>query len=177
MSIQYNVATLLKEPVGSTRDYEVDASVRVDDEANAALPVTGETALLRTKHGVLVSARLDGVQTAECSRCLRVIELPLHVEFEEEFFASVNLDTGARLPAPEDPEAFVIDSHHLLDLGEAVRQYWTAGMPMQPLCRPDCRGLCPSCGKDLNEGPCACPPQDEGPFQALRGLARELETG
>jgi uncharacterized protein len=177
MPLQFNVATLLTEPVGSTREHDVDGNILIDGEQPQHLHSAGGATLLRTKHGVLVSAQLEGAQPGQCSRCLRDIELPLHIRFQEEFFSSIDPETGARLPKPDDPEAFVIDAHHLLDLEEAVRQYWTAGLPMQPLCQPDCRGLCPTCGKDLNEGPCACPPDDDSRWQALRGLARELETG
>jgi uncharacterized protein len=53
---------------------------------------------------------------------------------------------------PDD--AFLIDDRHTLDLNEAVRQYREVSLLMKPLCRPDCRGLCPVCGADLNVGPC-----------------------
>jgi len=57
---------------------------------------------------------------------------------------------------PPDPDAFQIDENHLLDLTEAIRQYREVATEMQPLCRPDCRGLCPICGADLNAGDCGC---------------------
>jgi uncharacterized protein len=46
-------------------------------------------------------------------------------------------------------------------------------LPMQALCRADCRGLCPQCGKDWNEGPCQCTPQPDERWNALRVLQRE----
>lgn len=175
MSVQYNIATLLREPVGSTREYDIESWVLIDEEAPRSQQVTGHTALLRTKQGVLVTAHLQGVERQPCSRCLRQIDVPVRMDIEEEFFASVDPETGARLPAPDNPEAFRIDTHHTMDLEEAVRQYWTAALPMQPLCRPDCRGLCPRCGQDLNEGACSCPPETDERWSALRKLVKETK--
>jgi uncharacterized protein len=173
VSLSYNVATLLKEPVGATRDYDVESDLLVDGACREHL--AGHARLLRTKQGVLVSADLGAVEHDECSRCLIAVDVPVRVAFQEEFFASVDLLTGTALPPPDDPEAFRIDARHTLDLTEAVRQYWAGALPMQPLCRPDCRGLCPRCGQDLNRGPCACPPEEDERWTPLRQLAHELE--
>lgn len=175
MSLDYNVSTLLREPTGSTREYQVDGSVLIDGEEPRHQQVAGSTTFLRTRDGVLVTSHLQGVQREQCSRCLREVEVPVQVELEEEFFASVDVHTGAALPPPEDPEAFRIDAHQTLDLEEAVRQLWTTALPMQPLCRPDCRGLCPRCGQDLNQGACSCPPEEDERWSALRQLASKME--
>ncbi len=175
MSVRYNVSTLLKEPVGSTREHEVDGHVLIDDAEPQWHRITGHTTLLRTKDAVLVTARLRGIQREGCSRCLRDIDVPVSLEIEEEFFAGTDGNAGAALPAPEDKDAFRIDAQHVLDLDEAVRQSWATARPMQPLCRPDCRGLCPRCGQDLNQGTCSCPPDEDERWNALRELAREKE--
>ena len=175
MSLQYNVATLLKEPIGSTREYAVESRVLIDEEAPRHYDVSGRTTFLRTRHGVLVTAHLHGVQREPCSRCLREVDVPVQVELEEEFFASVDIHTGAHLPPPEDIEAFRINPQQILDLEEAVRQLWMTALPMQPLCRRDCRGLCPRCGKDLNEGTCSCPSEADERWGALRQLLVQME--
>ena len=174
MSVQYNVSTLLREPIGATREYEVDDRVLVDDAAPRYERIVGHTSLLRTKDGVLVTAHLEGAETQVCSRCLRTLDVPVAVEIEEEFVATVDA-TGAPLPPPVDPEAFRLDARHTLDLEEAVRQYWMAALPMKPLCRADCRGLCSRCGKDLNDGACACEPEIDERWSALRQLVSERE--
>jgi uncharacterized protein len=58
----------------------------------------------------------------------------------------------------------------VLDLTEAVRQYRETALAMQPLCRPDCKGLCPVCGSDLNEGPCNCGAGTDSRWSALAAL-------
>lgn len=175
MSLRFNVATLLKEPIGSTREYDIEGAVLIDDEPRSE-PVAGSARLLRTKHGVLVSSHLEGAAHEVCSRCLADVAVPLDLNIEEEFFSTIDLRTGAPLPAPDDAEAFRISAEHTLDLEEAVRQAWAVSLPMQPLCRPDCRGLCPRCGQDLNLGACSCPPEEEDErWTALRQLVRKQE--
>ncbi len=175
MSLRHNVATLLKEPVGATRAYDIDDRVLVDGEQPRHERVVGRAVFLRTKAGVFVTATLHGVQREPCSRCLADVDTPIDVELAEEYFTKVDPTTGSTLPAPEDPDAFTIDAHHELDLEDAVRQYWTAARAMQPLCRPDCRGLCPRCGQDLNLGPCSCVADDDARWSALRQLTVKRE--
>ena len=175
MPIRYNVSTLLTEPVGSAREHELDARVLIEEGAPRHQPVVGRATLLRTKHGVLVTARVHGVEHERCSRCLREFELPVRIEIEEEFFASADVETGARLAPPEDPEAFRIDAQHVLDLEEVVRQYLAAALPMQPLCQQNCPGLCPRCGQDLAQDACSCPPEGDERWSALGQLVRDTK--
>ncbi len=69
-------------------------------------------------------------------------------------------NSGAALPLPEDPSAFTLSANHESDLTEAVRQYTALAVPMKPLCQADCAGICPTCGQNLNQGACACPPPE-----------------
>ena len=69
--------------------------------------------------------------------------------------------------------ALRIDAEQVLDLSEAVRQYRETALPMQPLCRPGCAGLCPTCGRDLNLGACSCPEEPaDARWSALAELGR-----
>jgi uncharacterized protein len=101
--------------------------------------------------------------------------VPVQVNVEEEFIATVDVRTGASLARPDDPEAFLITAQQQLDLEEAVRQAWALALPMQPLCRPDCKGLCARCGTDLNEGACTCSPEEDDRWSLLKKLLVEME--
>jgi uncharacterized protein len=60
---------------------------------------------------------------------------------------------------------------HEIDLGSFLREVMTLALPLQPLCREDCRGLCPGCGADRNAGSCGCDQQRaKTPFAALEAL-------
>lgn len=154
---QWNVAQLLKEPIGATRSYEVLVPApQSDAELRQAAPLAGHISMLHTNRGILVEGELAGSVTVECSRCLRPVPLPVTVTLEEEFQPMVDVVRGSYLAVEEEDSALLIDEHHILDIGEVVRQAVLLEVPMQVLCKPDCAGLCQTCGKDLNEGPCDC---------------------
>jgi len=143
----FNVSQLLREPIGSTRHYRLDPEPPVH---------RGTVELLRTPDGVLVRCEANVVLEGECSRCLAQFGYRADISFEEVFVQQVDVLTGQKLKLEAEPEAFLIDENHMVDITEAVRQYSEMAAAMQPLCRPDCPGLCPKCGQDLSVAPCAC---------------------
>ena len=159
--MQINVSQLIQEPIGSTRDYQVDEAAVFENSHTHQ--IKGGCRLLRTQRGILVKCELNTDAELTCSRCLNTFGQPLTIKFEEEYLPTVDIITGAPLDISEDAGAFTIDKHHILDLNEAVRQYALLVTPMKPLCREECHGLCPECGKNLNEGPCGCPATEADP--------------
>jgi uncharacterized protein len=154
--VQVNVSGLLKSPLGTKRNYQVSDVINISGGDNL---VQGEVELTRTDRGILVRARLSTEVEVTCSRCLVSFRYPLNLSFEEEYFPVIDIVSGSSLPSPEEPGSFTIDPNHTLDLTEAVCQYVLLALPMKPLCRVDCAGLCPACGHNLNQGPYACPSQ------------------
>jgi len=160
--MQINVSQLLREPIGSTRDYQVNEVAEISGEWKSCL-FKGECSLLRTQRSILAKCALSTGVELTCSRCLGLFHYPLALNFEEEYLPTVDVTSGAPLPLPEDSDTFSIDEHHILDLTEAMRQYTLLAIPLKPLCREDCAGLCPSCGHNLNRGQCDCPAQSTDP--------------
>lgn len=170
--MQMNVSQLLQEPIGATRRYQVDEALDISGDGNQS-PVRGECRLLRTQEGILVNCEIDTEVALNCNRCDVAYQQPLHVEFEEEFVPTIDVHSGVALEPPE-PGVFTIDDHHILDISEAVRQYALTAIPLKALCSKACAGLCPTCGKNLNEGPCECPADEPDPRWArLRGLSTD----
>lgn len=170
--MEFNVAQLLREPIGSRRDYHIQ------EPAPGGEAISGDLSLLRTDRGILARALLTAQVDAICSRCLIPTRAPVELDIEEEYYPTVDVHSGAPLPPPEDPTAFRLDAHHILDLSEAVRQHLVMAEPMQPLCSLECAGLCSQCGADLNQGACGCPnDEDLGPWSALRKLAGQDGAG
>lgn len=170
-SMQFNVAQLLKGPIGSSRRYTVDHTFeRLADTGTDH--AEGQVVLTRTDQGIWVSGALEATAVSTCSRCLASFHHPVRFQLDEEYLPTVDIVTGTPLEVPNEEEgAFAIDQHHVLDLIEAVRQSTVINMPMKPLCRTDCRGICPECGLNLNEGTCRCPHAAGDPrFQVLRQL-------
>jgi uncharacterized protein len=160
--MQFNVSGLLRDPVGATRRYQLDPEP----------PVHGGTVeLLRVPQGVLVRADLNVFLDESCSRCLAPFSYPAHLTFEETFHQQVDVVSGARIPFDGEEESFLISLDHVIDIREAVRQYSEMAAEMQPLCRPDCPGLCPVCGRDLGTEVCACDQSPVDPrWSALSNL-------
>lgn len=177
----YNVAQLLKDAPGTTVDVELDGEDTLDlreGEAELAGPVTGEVRLHRTNQGIYADGIVRAAVRLECTRCLRSYTTTLEFPLREEFYPVINVTSGAPVTGPHDADAFAIDEHHQVDLREPIRQALVLALPMKPLHSEDCAGLCPTCGKDLNDGPCACPREEEDPrLSAMRLLFAEASEG
>ena len=155
VGMYFNVSRLMKEPSGSRRSFKVNDELSV--EAAEAHRVTGTANLLRTDAGIWVSAALDSEAPCTCSRCLRECTQHIHMAIEEEFLPLADSETGTREGGLDDSVGSSgIDQDNILDLSEAVRQYYSLNMPMKPVCRDDCKGMCLTCGADLNNSPCQC---------------------
>jgi uncharacterized protein len=99
----------------------------------------------------------------ECRRCLTAVKAPVAVEVGALFTSDED--------AGDDPDAYRLQSHDTeVDLRPVVREELALALPRFVLCRDDCRGLCPSCGKDLNAGPCGCAPAADPRWRALADL-------
>ncbi len=173
----YNVAQLLKANPGTALRVALDDADDLDlrdGEATLAGPVEGSVRLHRTNQGIFADGVASVPVELTCARCLKPFTTTLELPLREQYYPTIDVNTGVPLPAPDDELAFPIDHNHLLDLREAIRQNLVLALPYKPLCSEDCAGLCPRCGKDLNEGPCDCV-SDEGDdrFAALRALLGE----
>jgi uncharacterized protein len=142
-----NVASLLQEPVGSTRDLRITLGDLALDDDLIAHNIEATARLTRLKSHILVKADVSGVIPLQCAVCLKAYDQPFAETFTESFRQSVDVRTGAVLPERSelDPGAdhepgFVIDESHQIDLGEAFRQWILLAIPMQPSCGADCPG-------------------------------------
>ena len=136
-------------------------------------PIDGRVRLLRTNRGILAHADLRTALALQCSRCLRDIELPVEIRFQEEYLPALDLTTGRPLPVDDEPDIARLTDHHELDLETPVREAIQLAEPIAPLYRPDCPGLCIVCGLPLEEGEHDHPDDDIDPrLEALRGFRR-----
>ncbi len=182
----FNVAQLLKEPVGATRNGRVNVSLTdlVPDLAKTQegpeagtdgleLSLAGPVRLMHTVDGVMVQADLEGEVPVQCARCLEPVTVPIEVPVEEIYRPTLDVVTGQPIRPEEEDQALWIDEHHILDMTEVLRQDVLVALPVHVLCRDDCKGLCPTCGKNLNEGPCECPADTDPRWAVLRDLLND----
>jgi uncharacterized protein len=186
VELEFNVAQLMKDPVGAHRSYEFSEPLLVlsepinpgDDELDAAdvrgrVKFTNLNGRMRAEGNVQADVRL------RCSRCLDEFRTPVAAPLDEMFVQTYDVTSGLPLPRAEgeDEEVFAINRNHIVDLSELVRQTLLVNLPLQPLCRDACAGLCPQCGKNWNEGPCDCPTETLDPrFAALADLLEDERT-
>jgi uncharacterized protein len=152
--LSYNVAELLRSSPGTAETHPV-AIDRLDiaDDVRLVAPIEGELRLSRTGRSILARGELATVFEGYCGRCLRPVVTPVKVEIEEEALPSLDIDSGLPVDVTDEPDALRLDDHHELDLEKPVREAISLAEPIVFLCRPDCRGLCPDCGQDLNDDP------------------------
>lgn len=159
--VRFNVSQLLREPVGSVRRYEISVPRMGLDNDLTMTDLRGPVKLMRTGRGILVTGSLEADVLLDCSRCLEEYATHLGFELEEEFLQTVNVVSGEGLEIAEaDSDMLTLDADHTLDLTDVIRQSALLALPMQPLCQPDCAGLCPQCGANLNVEQCHCQPEN-----------------
>ncbi len=131
--------------------------------------------LLPQSDGVLVSGRLSGELTAPCDRCAEKAAIKLDAGFEE-FEPYPDADQAQQ---PDDSEAekpeptFIRQTKagYELDVAGLVWEQFVLALPVKPLCKESCRGLCPLCGANMNTTPCSCYTEELDPRMApLRGI-------
>ena len=174
--LKFNVAQLLREEVGGRREYEFNEQALPLDDENTLRQIVGQVRFTRTASGVLADAEASGAAEMPCMRCLNLSTQAIAVQFRDEFHSKIEVHTGFPLPSPEEEDPFYITENHMVDLGEAIREYALLALPMQPLCRPDCLGICPNCGADRNVEACGCQIEDaDERFAALKALLEKDE--
>jgi DUF177 domain-containing protein len=152
--LSYNVADLLRAAPGTSETHTLAVDdLTIADDIQLTAPITGHVRLSRTGRSILVRAKLKTAMAGTCGRCLTPVVTAIDVEMEEEALPSVDIDTGLPVDTSAEPDALRLTDHHELDLETPIREAISLAEPIAVLCRPDCRGLCPDCGVDLNDNP------------------------
>jgi uncharacterized protein len=160
-----NAVELLRRP-GSTKDIDVVVAAEdfeFNDSRIDGTPIHVRLHLEALSDGIAVSGSATAQWHGECKRCLAPVHESAEIEIDELYQVTVT-----------DPDAFPIDADQLMLL-PMVRENILIAVPQFLLCRPDCKGLCPQCGADLNEGECSCAaPVVDDRWAALEDLKRQL---
>ncbi len=108
--------------------------------------------------------RFEGEAVMPCRRCLEEARVPVQDDVHLIFVESGDEEA-------DNPDVYTLDPRaQELDLRPAIREHWLLDVPTFALCREDCKGLCPTCGAELNKGACDCPPAADARWDALRKL-------
>jgi uncharacterized protein len=178
------VLDLAREPVSF--DFQLPpGAIDYGDEATQVSPlaVHGNAELLREHRGpkeivpdIRTRAHWSGDFEVPCARCLEPVRHSLAGDFDL-LFRPLGVDAGPAdraLGAPETEIGYYQESGLVLE--DVLREQVLLTLPVRTLCRPDCKGLCPRCGRNLNAEPCSCeaPAPDER-WSALSDLRSRLD--
>jgi len=141
---------------------------------SGSISVRGAAELLASIEEIRVSGRIEGQLTADCDRCLEETVLPVSGDFDLYYRPAVSTFGMPSEAVPEDDSEIGYYEGDGIELADIVREQVLLWLPMQRLCGPDCRGICPVCGQNRNRTDCACrvEPGDDR-WSALVDLKRE----
>ncbi len=159
---RFNVGFIIHEEVGYHHDFPFAFDqVTLGDDLELR-NFEGVINVGKTPQGLIVQADFSAGTTLECVRCLTEFEHELTWSFTELYAFDKRSITDSGLLLPDDAH---------LDMALLLREYALLEIPISPLCKPDCKGLCPECGENLNERDCGHrPTEPDSPFAKLKDL-------
>jgi len=143
-ALRLNIGFIVGLPVGSSREFLFDfPSLHLHPDLDLS-GLSGTARVTRTPQGLYLQFKMQALVQTECVRCLKELQQPLKIDFAELFAFTSRTVSESGLILPEDG---------YIDLAPLVREYMLLEIPINPLCTPDCKGLCAVCGENLNEFP------------------------
>ncbi len=163
--LRLNVGFLLSKSVGFSRKFEFEQpSIEIGEDL-VLHDLRGTLRLTRATQGLYVEGTLLGERRMECARCLEPFDQTLEATIGELFVFPASEAEDPLLAIPETA---------ILNLAPLLREMMLLSIPMRPLCRQDCQGLCQICGINLNEESCEHPEEEIDPRMApLQSLLSE----
>ena len=145
-----------------------------DEEFTVVAPIALAFDIFKDKQQYRLVGRVQTMLELPCGRCLEPFTTPVDQAFDLRYHPhTLNTGEGER-ELEEDDLTTAFYEHDEIDLGHLMREQFYLSLPMKPLCREECRGLCPVCGTNLNRGTCACTRDWDDPrLAALKKLKAE----
>jgi len=164
--------------LGKRIKYIIDEPALEDPDSGLKCvePIEGEVTFSNTGNFIVAWGKCRTSVELECSRCLKSYKMGVELPIEEALpITALALEAPKEVEEEELPEDAKepLFEENIFNLTELLRQNILVAVPIKPLCEDACQGLCSHCGKDLNEGPCECPPDQE--VSAFAELASLLE--
>jgi uncharacterized protein len=160
--LRLNVGFLVNSPIGVSRVFDFESTRTPVGDDLVLADFAGVAKISRTPQGLLVQGDFQGTMPLECVRCLSEFSQHMHWDFIEMYAFKKENMTESGLLMPEDAH---------IDLEPLIREYALLEVPIKPLCKPDCKGLCTICGENRNEVNCGHGNNtDDPPFSRLGDL-------
>ena len=161
--LRLNVGFLISASIGSYRDFDFEyETIQLGDDLTLQA-FKGICRFSRTPQGLVLQGDFQADTELECVRCLDIFNHTLKWTVTELYAFEKKNITESGLLVPEDGQ---------IDLEPLLREYALLEFPISPLHSPDCKGLCPVCGENLNKTDCGHRPEADSPFSALKDLLK-----
>jgi uncharacterized protein len=143
--LRLNVGFIVAQTAGFSRDFPFNLpQINIPPDLKLS-GLAGIVRATRTPQGILLQVEFQFQIDLECVRCLTDFQQTLKTDYTELYAFSQRYVTDSGLIMPDTG---------IIDLEPVLREYILLEIPISPLCRPDCKGLCPICGNNLNESTC-----------------------
>jgi len=148
------------------KELDEQGECRIDEPLLIELRLIPERDMIKLKGLITATAHLV------CSRCLVDYRYPIHhkftLRFSKQIPTDIHADADGQIELTADQIGLIYFEGEEIDFYEPVQEQIVLALPIKPLCREDCKGLCPRCGADLNEQPCNCgEDRSSSPFAIL----------
>ena len=163
--LRLNVGFIVSGEVGFSADFSFDfEKLKVADDLELR-GFRGSANVGRLPQGLLVTGQFEAAFKVECVRCLCEFDHTVRWEMTELFAFNQKSVTDSGLILPDDAQ---------IDLAPLVRDYALTEVPISPVCKPGCKGLCAECGQNLNEKDCGHRTEtNDSPFSVLKNLLKD----
>jgi uncharacterized protein len=143
--LRLNIGFLLGQSIGTSREFNFDyPSIRLGDDL-CLLDFSGSAIFSRTPQGLFLQAHFQGTVKLECVRCLEEANHEIRMDFSDLYAFDYRSISESGLLVPESG---------YIDLEPLLREYALLEIPISPICKITCQGLCWDCGQNLNESDC-----------------------
>jgi uncharacterized protein len=140
------------------RTYPPDALPSDSEVYRIAAPFSLRCEVRKNRQQYRLVGRIQATLELTCGRCLEGYVLTVDEPIDVLFLPRAEPAAPAEREVEEDDLSTAYYEGQVLDLGQLMQEQFYLAAPMKPLCREDCRGLCPDCGTNLNTGSCDCHP-------------------
>lgn len=159
------------EPLRFAEELTLDPEDVDPDRVVGPVEVRLDGVISRSATNASASGRCDAHTRLSCTRCLEPVEWTTSDRFEVELRPSADAPTDDDLALDETELDVIFLDDEVLDTRDLAAEQVLLALPMRIVCREECAGLCPRCGADLNKSACACEPEVDPRWEALKGLS------
>jgi uncharacterized protein len=164
----------MREGAGRLAETIPTSALTVEDDYRVTAPVVLDAATSKDKENVHIVGRIKTTIELMCSRCLEPFAVPVDAAFDLLYLPAAEAPDGEEVEVEEEDINAAFYRDGVIDLGEMIHEQLYLGLPMKPLCREDCKGICPICGTNRNTTTCSCEVRWEDPRLAgLKALLKD----